>query len=325
MTTIILEADNRTVTTHFILLGFPTRPAFQLLFFFIFLPTYLLTLLENLLIILAIHSDGQLHKPMYFFLSHLSFLEMWYVTVISPKMLVDFLSHDKSISFNGCMTQLYFFVTFVCTEYILLAIMAFDRYVAICNPLRYPVIMTNQLCGTLAGGCWFCGLMTAMIKMVFIAQLHYCGTPQINHYFCDISPLLNVSCEDSSQAELVDFFLALMVIVIPLCVVVASYAAILATILRIPSAQGCQKTFSTCASHLTVVILFYSTTLFTYARPKLMYAYNSNKVVSVLYTVIVPLLNPIIYCLRNREVKAALRKTIHCRGTGPQGNGALSS
>ncbi|XP_011827446.1 PREDICTED: olfactory receptor 6Y1 [Mandrillus leucophaeus] len=325
MTTIILEVDNRTVTAHFILLGFPTRPAFQLLLFSVFLATYLLTLLENLLIILAIHSDGQLHKPMYFFLSHLSFLEMWYVTVISPKMLVDFLSHDKSISFNGCMTQLYFFVTFVCTEYILLAVMAFDRYVAICNPLRYPVIMINQLCGTLAGGCWFCGLMTAMIKMVFIAQLHYCGTPQINHYFCDISPLLNVSCEDSSQAELVDFFLALMVIALPLCVVVASYAAILATILRIPSAQGRQKAFSTCASHLTVVILFYSTTLFTYARPKLMYAYNSNKVVSVLYTVIVPLLNPIIYCLRNRDVKAALRKTIHCRGSGPQGNGVFSS
>ncbi|XP_032116451.1 olfactory receptor 6Y1 [Sapajus apella] len=325
MTTIILEVDNRSVTTHFILLGFPTRPGSQLLLFSVFLATYLLTLLENLLIILVIHSDGQLHKPMYFFLSHLSFLEMWYVTVISPKMLVDFLSHDKSISFNGCMTQLYFFVTFVCTEYILLAVMAFDRYVAICNPLRYPVIMTNQLCGTLAGGCWFCGLMTAMIKMVFIAQLYYCGTPLINHYFCDISPLLNVSCEDSSQAELVDFFLALMVIAIPLCVVVASYAAILATILRIPSAQGRQKAFSTCASHLTIVILFYSTTLFTYARPKLMYTYNSNKVVSVLYTVIVPLLNPIIYCLRNREVKAALRKTICCRGRGPQENGAFGS
>ncbi|XP_039316190.1 olfactory receptor 6Y1 isoform X1 [Saimiri boliviensis] len=325
MTTIILEVENRTVTTHFVLLGFPTRPVFQLLLFFVFLATYVLTLLENLLIILAIHSDGQLHKPMYFFLSHLSFLEMWYVTVISPKMLVDFLSHDKSISFNGCMTQLYFFVTFVCTEYILLAVMAFDRYVAICNPLRYPVIMTNQLCGTLAGGCWFCGLMTAMIKMVFIAQLYYCGTPQINHYFCDISPLLNISCEDSARAELVDFSLALMVIAIPLCVVVASYAAILATILRIPSAQGRQKAFSTCASHLTIVILFYSTTLFTYARPKLMYAYNSNKVVSVLYTVIVPLLNPIIYCLRNREVKAALRKTVCCRGSGPQENGAFSS
>ncbi|XP_046537967.1 olfactory receptor 6Y1 [Equus quagga] len=321
----ILKIDNQTATKHFILLGFPTRPAFQLLLFFVFLVTYLLTLLENFLIILAIRSDGQLHKPMYFFLSNLSFLEMWYVTVISPKMLIDFLSHDKTISFNSCMTQLYFFVTFVCTEYILLAVMAFDRYVAICNPLRYTVIMTNQLCGTLAGGCWFCGLVTAMIKMIFIAQLHYCGTPHINHYFCDISPLLNVSCEDSSQAELVDFFLALIVIAVPFCVVVASYVTILMTILRIPSAQGRQKAFSTCASHLTVVILFYSTTLFTYVRPKLMYAYNSNKVVSVLYTVMVPLLNPIIYCLRNREVKAALKKTILCTGSGPREDAALSN
>ncbi|XP_064139249.1 olfactory receptor 6Y1 [Loxodonta africana] len=325
MITKILEADNHTATTHFILLAFPTRPAFQLLLFSVFLATYLLTVLENFLIILVIHSDGQLHKPMFFFLSHLSFLEMWYVTVIIPKMLVDFLSYDKSISFNGCMTQLYFFVTFVCTEYILLAVMAFDRYVAICNPLRYRVIMTNELCGTLAGGCWFCGLMTAMIKMVFITRLHYCGTPHINHYFCDISPLLNVSCEDTSQAELVDFFLALMVIAAPLCVVVSSYATILTTILRIPSAQGRQKAFSTCATHLTVVTLFYSTTLFTYTRPKLMYAYNTNKVVSVLYTVIVPLLNPIIYCLRNRDVKAALKKTILHKGSGPKEDKALSS
>ncbi|CAO2638522.1 Olfactory receptor 6Y1 [Lemmus lemmus] len=289
---------NQTILKDFILLGFSAYPHS------VFLVTYLLTLVENLLIILAIRSDGQLHKPMYFFLSHLSFLEMWYVTVISPKMLVNFLSKDKSISFNGCMTQLYFFVTFVCTEYILLAVMAFDRYVAICNPLRYPVIMTNQLCGILAGGCWFCGLMTAMIKMVFIARLRYCGTPHINHYFCDISPLLNVSCEDSSQAELVDFFLALI---------------------KIPSAQGRQKAFSTCASHLTVVTLFYSTTLFTYARPKLMYAYNSNKVVSVLYTIIVPLLNPIIYCLRNRDVKMALKKTILCIRSGPGEDGGFSS
>ncbi|XP_042537407.1 olfactory receptor 6Y1 [Dipodomys spectabilis] len=309
-----LEVGNLTSTTHFILLGFPTRPAFQFLLFSVFLATYLLTLLENLLIILAIRSDGQLHKPMYFFLSHLSFLEMWYVTVISPKMLADFLRQDKSISFCGCMTQLYFFVTFVCTEYILLAVMAFDRYVAICNPLRYPVIMTNQLCGALAGGCWLCGLLTAMVKMVFIARLLYCGTPRINHYFCDISPLLNVSCQDSSQAELVDFFLAL-------CVVVTSYITILATILKIPSAQGRQKAFSTCASHLAVVALFYSTTLFTYARPKLMYAYSSNKVVSLLYTVLVPLLNPIIYCLRNREVKAALQKTVLCGGRGAREEG----
>ncbi|XP_042782154.1 olfactory receptor 6Y1 [Panthera leo] len=325
MITKVLEAGNHTATIHFILLGFPTRPAFQLFLFFVFLATYLLTLLENALIILAICGDRQLHKPMYFFLSHLSFLEMWYVTVISPKMLVDFLSHDKTISFNGCMTQLYFFVTFVCAEYLLLAVMAFDRHVAICKPLRYPVIVTNQLCGTLAGGCWLCGLTTATIKMVFIARLHYCGKPHINHYFCDISPLFSIPCEDPSQAERVDFFLALVVIAIPLCVVVASYATILSAILRIPSSHGRQKAFSTCASHLTVVILFYSTTLFTYARPKLMYTYSSNKVVSVLYTVIVPLLNPIIYCLRNREVKAALKKTVLCKGSRSRGDVALSN
>ncbi|CAO2638512.1 Olfactory receptor 6Y1 [Lemmus lemmus] len=318
-------AINQTILKDFILLGFSAYPHVQTFLFVVFSCLYILTLAGNLTIMGLTWVDRSLHTPMYLFLSHLSFLEMWYVTVISPKMLVNFLSKDKSISFNGCMTQLYFFVTFVCTEYILLAVMAFDRYVAICNPLRYPVIMTNQLCGILAGGCWFCGLMTAMIKMVFIARLRYCGTPHINHYFCDISPLLNVSCEDSSQAELVDFFLALIVIAVPLCVVVTSYVTILVAILKIPSAQGRQKAFSTCASHLTVVTLFYSTTLFTYARPKLMYAYNSNKVVSVLYTIIVPLLNPIIYCLRNRDVKMALKKTILCIRSGPGEDGGFSS
>ncbi|XP_068919028.1 olfactory receptor 6Y1-like [Petaurus breviceps papuanus] len=310
--------DNWTATTQFILLGFLTQPGIQLLLFPLFMLAYLLTLLENFMIILAIRSDGQLHKPMYFFLSHLSFLEMLYVTVIIPRMLANLLSHDKSISFSGCMSQLYFFVMFVCTEFTLLAVMAFDRYVAICNPLRYPAIMSNQLCWALVGGCWLCGPITAMIKTVFISRLRYCGIPHINHYFCDISPLLNVSCDDSSQAELVDFFLAVMVIAVPLCVVLASYVAIVTTILKIPSAQGRYKAFSTCASHLTVVTLFYSSTLFTYARPKLMYAYNSNKVVSVLYTVIVPLFNPVIYCLRNREVKVALKKTILCRAGGPE-------
>ncbi|CAO2638523.1 Olfactory receptor 6Y1 [Lemmus lemmus] len=316
---------NQTILKDFILLGFSAYPHVQTFLFVVFFCLYLLTLAGNLTIMGLTWVDRSLHTPMYLFLSALSFSETCYTLTIIPKMLVNFLSKDKSISFNGCMTQLYFFVTFVCTEYILLAVMAFDRYVAICNPLRYPVIMTNQLCGILAGGCWFCGLMTAMIKMVFIARLRYCGTPHINHYFCDISPLLNVSCEDSSQAELVDFFLALIVIAVPLCVVVTSYVTILVAILKIPSAQGRQKAFSTCASHLTVVTLFYSTTLFTYARPKLMYAYNSNKVVSVLYTIIVPLLNPIIYCLRNRDVKMALKKTILCIRSGPGEDGGFSS
>ncbi|XP_062994087.1 olfactory receptor 6Y1-like [Elgaria multicarinata webbii] len=302
--------DNLTNVSYFILLGFPISAELQILLFVIFILTYLLTLMENLVILITIWGNSNLRKPMYFFLGNLSFLEVWYVTVIVPKMLADFLTQDKRISFQGCLTQLYFFVTFVCTEYILLAVMAYDRYLAICYPLRYPVMMSNAFCAQLSAGCWTCGFITAAIKLSFIGQLKYCDTDKINHYFCDISPLLNVSCTDSSMAELVDFILALMVIMVPLCIVVMSYIYIISTVLKIPSAPGRKKAFSTCSSHLTVVVLFYSTTLFTYARPKAMYAYNSNKLVSVLYTVVVPLMNPLIYCLRNKEVKDALRKTL---------------
>ncbi|XP_015671580.1 olfactory receptor 6Y1-like [Protobothrops mucrosquamatus] len=304
-----MEEANQTNVSYFILLGFTTTAELQILLFVLFLTAYLMILMENLIIIVVIWVNNNLHKPMYLFLCNLSFLEVWYITVIVPKMLGDFLSQDKRISFQGCLTQLYFFVTFVCSEYILLAMMAYDRYLAICYPLRYPVLMNNNFCAQLSAGCWICGLLTSMIKLSFIGRLKYCSTYKINHYFCDISPLLNVSCTDSSIAELVDFILALMVIMVPLCMVVTSYIYIISTVLKIPSAQGRKKAFSTCSSHLTMVVLFYSTTLFTYARPKAMYAYNSNKVVSVLYTVIVPLLNPLIYCLRNKEINCALRKT----------------
>ncbi|NXD17198.1 OR6Y1 protein, partial [Nothocercus nigrocapillus] len=303
---------NETSVMYFILLGFPTSAELQLLLFSAFFLAYSLTVLENIIIILIIRTNHSLQKPMYFFLGNLSFLEIWYVSVIEPKMLVDFLSQDKRISFQGCMTQLYFFVTFVCTEYILLAVMAYDRFLAICNPLRYPLIMNYRFCVQLTAGCWICGLITSSIKLSFIAQLWFCNVAKINHYFCDISPLLNISCSDSSLAELVDFILALMVIMVPLCTVVTSYICIMFTVLKIPSSQGRQKAFSTCSSHLAVVVLFYSTTLFTYAHPKVMYTYRANKLVSVLYTVIVPLLNPLIYCLRNKEVRFALRKTFAC-------------
>lgn len=303
---------NETSVMYFILLGFPTTAELQVLLFSAVLLAYLLTVLENFLIILIIRTNHSLQKPMYFFLGNLSFLEIWYVSVIEPKMLIDFLSQDKNISFHGCMTQLYFFVTFVCTEYILLAVMAYDRFLAICKPLQYSLIMNHQFCAQLTAACWVCGLITSSIKLSFIAQLSFCGVDKINHYFCDISPLLNISCSDSSLAELVDFVLALIVIMVPLCTVVTSYICIIFTMLKIPSSRGRQKAFSTCSSHLTVVILFYSTTLFTYAHPKVMYTYHANKLVSVLYTVVVPLLNPLIYCLRNKEVRFALRKTFTC-------------
>ncbi|NXO30317.1 OR6Y1 protein, partial [Cisticola juncidis] len=304
---------NETKVMYFILLGFPTTAEQQLLLFSALLLVYLLTVLENFLVILTIRKNHSLHKPMYFFLGNLSFLEIWYVSVIEPKMIVDVLSHHKQISLQGCLAQLHFFVTFVCTEYVLLAVMAFDRFVAICKPLRYPLIMSHRLCAQLVTACWMCGLATSSIKLSFIARLSFCDEDKINHYFCDISPLLNISCSDPSLAELVDFILALLVIMVPLCSVVASYISILITVLKIPSSQGRQKAFSTCSSHLAVVVLFYSTTLFTYAHPKLMYTYSANKLVSVLYTVVVPLLNPLIYCLRNKEVRFAIRKTFTCR------------
>ncbi|NXM84956.1 OR6Y1 protein, partial [Oenanthe oenanthe] len=304
---------NETKVMYFILLGFPTTGELQLLLFSALLLVYLLTVLENLLVILIIQKNQSLQKPMYLFLGNLSFLEIWYVSAIEPKMMMDVLSHDKRISFQGCMAQLHFFVTLVCTEYVLLAVMACDRFLAICKPLRYPLIMRHKLCAQLVAGCWLCGLTTSSIKLSFIGRLSFCDVDKINHYFCDISPLLNISCSDSSSAELVDFILALLVIMVPLCTVVASYICILVTVLKIPSSQGRQKAFSTCSSHLTVVVLFYSTTLFTYAHPKLMYTYPANKLVSVLYTVLVPLLNPLIYCLRNKEVRFAMRKTFICR------------
>ncbi|XP_050183426.1 olfactory receptor 6Y1-like [Myiozetetes cayanensis] len=303
---------NETKVMYFILLGFPTTAELQLLIFSALLLAYLSTVLENFLIILVIRNNHILQNPMYFFLGNLSFLEIGYVSVIEPKMLRDVLSHDKHISFQGCMTQLYFFVTFICTEYVLLAVMAYDRLLAICKPLRYSLIMNHQFCAQLIAGCWMCGLITSSIKLSFIGQLSFCDVGAINHYFCDISPLLNMSCSDSSLAELVDFILALMVIMVPLCTVVTSYICIIFTVLKIPSSQGRQKAFSTCSSHLIVVLLFYSTTLFTYAHPKLMYTYSANKLVSVLYTVVVPLLNPLVYCLRNKEVRFALGKVFTC-------------
>ncbi|XP_074076584.1 olfactory receptor 6P1 [Macrotis lagotis] len=294
----------------FILVGFSTSQPLQLFLFVLFLTFYLLTVLENALIVSTIWLTPALHRPMYFFLGHLSFLEMWYINVTVPRLLGAFLTQDLCITFVGCMTQLYFFIALACTECVLLAVMAYDRYLAICEPLRYSSLMPSTLATRLATASWGSGFFSSMMKLLFIARLSYCGPNVINHFFCDISPLLNLTCTDKEQAELVDFLLALIMILLPLLAVASSYAAIIVAILRIPTAQGRKKAFSTCASHLAVVVIFYSSTLFTYARPRAMYAFNYNKVISVLYTVIVPLLNPAIYCLRNKEVKDALKKTV---------------
>ncbi|XP_066485656.1 olfactory receptor 6B1-like [Tiliqua scincoides] len=299
--------ENRTQV--FILVGFPGGLAMQMSLFTIFLILYLLTVTENVVIILLIRLNSKLHKPMYLFLGNLSFLEIWYITATIPKMLAGFATKEREISFKGCMAQLYFFLALACTECVLLAVMAYDRYVAICNPLRYPVIMSQDLCIRLAMGSWMSGFLIASAKIFFISRLSYCEPNSINHVFCDVSPLLNLACTDMSMTELIDFLLALLILVIPLSVTIASYICIISTVLRIPSTKGKQKAFSTCASHLMVVTIFYAASLYIYARPKALASFNSNKLVSVIYIVVTPLLNPVIYCLRNQEFKDALRSS----------------
>ncbi|XP_017718934.1 PREDICTED: olfactory receptor 6P1 [Rhinopithecus bieti] len=295
---------------EFVLVGFPTTPPLQLLLFVLLFAIYLLTLLENSLIVFTIWLTPSLHRPMYFFLGHLSFLELWYINITIPRLLAAFLTQDSRVSYVGCMTQLYFFIALACTECVLLAVMVYDRYLAICGPLRYPSLMPSSLATCLAAASWGTGFFSSMMKLLFISQLSYCGPNIINHFFCDISPLLNLTCSDKEQAELVDYLLALVMILFPLLAVVSSYTAIIAAILRIPTSRGCRKAFSTCATHLAAVVIYYFSTLFTYARPRAMYTFNHNKIISVLYTIIVPSLNLVIYCVRNKEVKDAFRKTV---------------
>ncbi|XP_029435366.1 olfactory receptor 6Y1-like [Rhinatrema bivittatum] len=306
-----MDRKNSSAFKEFILLGFPVSPNLRILLFLLFLFSYLLTLTSNIIIILLIRLNAQLHKPMYFFLGHLAFLEMWYVTVIEPKMLANFLTQDKTISFVACMTQLYFFLGLACTECVLLAVMAFDRYVAICNPLRYPVILTSRLCKQAAIGSWISGFTIAVFKVYFISGVDVCHSNVINHYFCDVSPLLNLSCSDKGKAEMVDFIFAVIITIFPLIFILTSYIYIIKSVLRIPTTTGRKKAFSTCGSHLTVVIIFFGSTIFIYARPKAIYSFDSNKLVSLSYTTVTPLLNPIIYCFRNNEMKEVWRKTMH--------------
>ncbi|XP_075048332.1 olfactory receptor 6B9-like [Mixophyes fleayi] len=299
-----------TVITEFILIGFPTRPELQHVLFSVFLIIYILTVTENLVIIVTIACNVKLHKPMYYLLFSMSFLEIWYVTVTVPNLLNNFLTQNNKISFVACMIQLYIFISLACTECVLLAVMAFDRYVAICIPLRYAVIINNTCCLQMIVCSWVLGFSIALIKVIFIFRLSFCGPNVINHFFCDISPVLNLACTDISLAELVDCILGTIICFVPLAIISFIYLCIIRSVIIIPKILGQKKGFSTCASHLAVVVIFYSTTLFIYARPKKISPYDRNKYITIFYSVLTPLLNPIIYCLRNTEMKQAMRKTI---------------
>ncbi|KAM6448859.1 olfactory receptor 10A7-like [Liasis olivaceus] len=303
---------NRTVTiTHFLLLGFGELHGLQIILFLVFLVVYILTIMANFLTILLILTDLHLHTPMYFFLGNLSCLEMIYSSAILPKTLANLLTGDKSISLKGCMTQLYFFGFLVSTECYLLSVMSYDRFLAICKPLHYATSMKSRLCIQLAAGSWISSMVLTSIYSVLMLRLQFCGSNVIDHFFCESLPLIRLSCSDTTLVKYVSVFMAFILTFPPFILTVISYICIINTILRIPSSTGRQKAFSTCSSHLIVVSLFYGTILITYLMPMSKGKKNPSKIFSVLYTVLPPFFNPLIYGLRNTDVKEALKKLLH--------------
>ncbi|NWI08641.1 OR6S1 protein, partial [Crypturellus soui] len=302
---------NITPVTEFVLVGFPNPYEMEIIFFVVFLLAYLVTVLGNALIIVLVYIDCHLHSPMYYFLSNLSFIEIVMTSSVVPKMLANFLSEKKTISFAGCFSQFYFYFSLAATEFILFAIMSYDRYVAICNPLRYPTIMTQRVCGRLLLGAWVGGVVLILPLAVLKAKLPYCGPNIIDHYFCDSAPLLHPACTDIWVAELRDFVVSMLLLLGSLALTVFSYTWIILTIVRIPSAQGKQKTFATCASHFTVVLLGFGISIFIYVRPSQMNPGHLNKILSVLSSIVTPLLNPFIFSLRNQQMKEARKNALH--------------
>ncbi|XP_039357752.1 olfactory receptor 1020-like [Mauremys reevesii] len=301
---------NQTAVTEFILLGFGDLPDLQILLFLMFLVIYMATVTGNILIIALVVADQHLHTPMYFFLGNLSCLETCYTSTILPRMLVSLLTGDKTISFNGCFSQLYFFSALVGTECYLLAAMSYDRYLAICKPLHYSALMNTRFCLQLAAGSWLNGCLATAIFILFMSHLIFCGPNEIDHFYCDLIPLIKLSCSDTHLTVLLNFVLSCVFTLPPFLLTLTSYVCILTTILTIPSTTGRQKAFSTCSSHLIVVTIFYGTLMIVYLLPKHDTFSFLNKVLSLCYTVLTPLVNPLIYSLRNREVKEALSKAI---------------
>ena len=306
---------NKTVISEFLLLGLPIAPEHQNLFYALFLAMYLTTVLGNLLITFLIQLDSYLHTPMYFFLSNLSFSDLCFSSVTIPKLLQTMQSQDPSIPYAGCLTQMYFFLFFADLESFLLVAMAYDRYVAICFPLRYTTIMSPKLCLSLVVLSWLLTTLHAMLHTLLMARLCFCGDNVIPHFFCDLSALLKLSCSDTGINELVIFIMGGLILVIPFLLIVMSYARIVSSILRVPSTRGIRKTFSTCGSHLSVVSLFYGTVIALYLCPSAKNSTVKETVMAMMYTVVTPMLNPFIYSLRNRDMKGALGRVFWKRKT----------
>uniref|UniRef100_A0A8C7DWG9 Olfactory receptor n=1 Tax=Naja naja TaxID=35670 RepID=A0A8C7DWG9_NAJNA len=291
---------------EFILLGFGNTKNLNIFLFVLFLIIYIVTVSGNILIITLVVAEKRLRTPMYFFLSNLSFLEICYTTTILPKMMASFVTGNRTISLWGCILQMHIFCTLAATECYLLAAMSYDRYLAICRPLHYVILMNCKTCVLLVSMSWIIGFMLISVLTSLLSQLTFCNQYKIDHFFCDFTPLIQLSCSDTWVIE--TFVISIFVILGPCAVTLFSYIYIISTILRIPSAKGQQKAFSTCSSHLAVVIIWYGSTIFLYVKPSKRTSLEMTKVVNILSTVVTPLLNPFIYTLRNKEVKEAFKK-----------------
>ncbi|XP_059587642.1 olfactory receptor 6F1-like [Alligator mississippiensis] len=305
-----MKVENNTSVEEFILLGFPGSWYLQVSLFVFFLFVYSLTVMGNVAIIVLVRTHPRLQTPMYYFLCNFALLEIWFTTACVPKTLANLMSQSKSISFTGCLLQMYFVFSFGCVEYFLLAVMAYDRYLAICYPLRYSTIMNSTLSIQMAVGSWVGGFLVISVPASLISRLSFCGPNVINHFFCDISPWIILSCTDTYLVNMVCFIMFAIVILGSCVITLVSYIYIISTILRIPSAKGRQRAFSTCSSHLTVVIIWYGSTIFLHVKPSIEASLELTKIVTILNTAVTPLLNPFIYTLRNTEVKAILKKML---------------
>ncbi|XP_012381986.2 olfactory receptor 5W2-like [Dasypus novemcinctus] len=303
-----MNRGNCSSLTEFIFLGITTNSEISGSLFTILLVVYLINILANLGMIILIRLDSQLHTPMYFFLSHLSFCDLCNSTTVGPKMLTDYFAKNKSIPFLACAFQFFMFCIFSDADCLLLAMMAFDRYKAISNPLLYKVNMSSRVCSLLMAGVYLVGLVDALAHTILAFRLCYCGSNEINHFFCDLPPLLLLSCSDTQVNELVVFTLFGFIELTTISGVIVSYCYIILSVLKIHSTEGRFKAFSTCTSHLTAVAIFQGTMLFTYFRPSSSYSLDQDKMTSLFYTLVIPMLNPLIYSLRNKDVKEALER-----------------
>ncbi|XP_074838253.1 olfactory receptor 10A4-like [Carettochelys insculpta] len=301
---------NQTISGVLILVGFSYLKKLQILLFLVLLVIYLITVTGNLLVIVLIKLNTSLHTPMYFFLVNLSFLEICFTSSVVPLLLFHLLVEEKTISIAGCSAQMYVNTIMGLTECCLLTAMAYDRYVAICHPLHYTTIMSGRVCGLLAGASWFISISVEVPKTMWIFSLPFCGSNRIHHFFCDIPPVVKLLCTDAWKIRIFGVIVSVLFILTPFLLIILSYVCIISSILKLPSVEGRHKTFSTCSAHLVVVTLFFGLALVTFLMPKSSSTSESDQVISLLNIIVPPALNPILYTLRNKEVKEAFRKTI---------------